>query len=92
MTAQTIGKEVLLVFDNDIGSALSMACTHDQDMDALHLAKAAQIVRREMFNTRNRFDGSFAQGCQESSVPLSLKALVQMILEGASIESHIHDV
>ena len=87
MTAQSFGKEVLLVFDNDIGSALSMACTYDQDMDALHLAKAAQIVRREMFNTCNRFDDLFAQGCQESSVPLSLKALVQMILEGASIES-----
>lgn len=88
--SQGQGKDVLLIFDNDIGSALRKAC--DYDNDALHLTRAARFVRREMFEKRFSFDGSFKQGCQKDSVPQSLLALVNMILEGPNIKHQTQNV
>ena len=88
MTAQSHGKEVLLVCDSDIGNAVSTACHVDTDVEALILAKAARIVRRDIFKTSYEFAGEFSTDCQEKSVPQLLTALVQMILEGSSIDNH----
>ena len=79
MEAHKKGRDVMLAFKEDIGLALSKACDHDADADAIHLAMAANIVRREMFQKRNNFSGSFGPKCQEESVPISLLALVAMI-------------
>jgi hypothetical protein len=87
MRAQPCGKEVLLVFDEDIGRALSTACHADSNVEALTLVKAAHIVRRDIFGTPFTFNGQFTADCQQKSVPQSLTALVQMILHGASIDS-----
>lgn len=54
-------------------------------MEALHIAKAAEIVRRDMFEVDCIFEGSFTQNCQENAIPKSLKALVDMLLCGPSI-------
>ena len=59
MEAHKKGRDVMLAFKEDIGLALSKACDHDADADAIHLAMAANIVRREMFQKRNNFSGSF---------------------------------
>ena len=83
MNAQTCGKQVLLAFDEDIGNALSAACNKDDE--ALYLAKVAQIIRRDIFNQKKSFTGKFVYGCPEDSVPESLSALVQMILDGPNI-------
>ena len=80
------GRDVVLIYNKDIGSALRKACEHDADDDAIHLAKAAKIVRRDMFKLKNKFNGSFAPHCQERSVPTSLLSLVAMVLCGPSIE------
>lgn len=81
------GCNVLLTFDTDIADALQKACEHDNyDNDAMHLARAAQVVRRDMFRRKFTFDGSFKPGCQEDAVPPSLLALVNMIQEGPSIK------
>jgi len=88
MTAQSHGKEGLLVFDEDIAGALSNACQFDKDVEAMILVKAAQIVRRDITNATYKFSGEFSTCCHEKSVPQSLTALTQMILEGASIDSH----
>ena len=40
-------KDVVLSFDEDISTAIKKACDHDSD--AMHLARAAQVVRKEMF-------------------------------------------
>ena len=40
-------RDMLLTFQKNIGSALKKACDHDSD--AMHLARAAEVVRREMF-------------------------------------------
>ena len=46
MQAQKKGSDIM-VFEEDIGSALAKACEFDSDDDAIHLAHAAKIVRRE---------------------------------------------
>ena len=63
MLAQSKGRDVLLVFDEDVGYALGKACEQDTDNDAVHLARAAQIVRRHMFDP-NTFTGSFKESCE----------------------------
>ena len=47
--------------------------------------RAAQVVRKEIFDSSFSFDGSFHENCQQDTVPPSLLALVNMILQGASI-------
>ena len=86
MEAHKQGREVLLICDKDIGSALRKACEHDADSDAFHLARAAKIVRKDMFKLKNQFNGSFEMKCQENSVLTSLLSLVGMLLCGPNIE------
>lgn len=85
LRAQSHGRDVLLAFDEDLGGALDKVC--EQDSDAIHLARAAQIVRRDMFEDAQHFSGRFTEGCQERSVPNTLLALVNMVLEGPDIHS-----
>lgn len=49
MRAHNKGRDVLLAFEDDVGDALAKACELDSDSDAVHLARAAQIVRRHIF-------------------------------------------
>lgn len=54
--------------------------------DAAVLAKAASLVRTDIFNqTSARFTGCFPQKCQEDSLPSSLKFLISLILNGPSL-------
>ena len=85
MEAHRQGRDVMLVSKKDVGSALNKACKHDADNDPIHLARAANIVRRDMFKMKNQFNGSFESKCQEESVPVSLLALVAMVLNGPNI-------
>ena len=78
------GKCIILTFDEDVGSALTKACNNDDD--GLHLARAAQIVRKEMFEKKYLFDGSFKPSCETDLIPSSLIALVRMILDGPNIK------
>ena len=87
LRAQSKGRDVLLAFDEDIGEALGKACEQDCDTEAVHLARAAQIVRRYMFEDTDRFSGSLQGGCQEDSVPNVLVAMVNMVLDGPSIKN-----
>ena len=74
------GRDVLLIFNHNAGPAMRKACDHDADHDAIHLARATNIVRREIFRTKCCFTGTCDSHCQVSSVPNSLVALVSMIL------------
>ena len=49
------GRDVVLIYNKHIGSALRKAFEHDADDDAIHLAKAAKIVRRDMIKLKNKF-------------------------------------
>ncbi len=55
-------------------------------MNAMHLARAAQVVRRDIFDRKFAFDGSFKQTSEYDAVPPSLMSLVNMILDGPSIK------
>ena len=47
------------------------------------LTKAAKIIRRDIFHFHSfHFNGSFPPGCQQESVPVNLKYLVSMLLNG----------
>ena len=80
------GREVFLVYDEDIGAALQFAVENSDDSNAVHLAKAAQIVRKDMLEKKQNLDGTFTSSCQKDSVPTSLLALVTMMLEGPNIQ------
>ena len=86
LEAHKQGRDVVLIFNEDVGSALHKACEHDVDNDAVHLARAAKIVRRDMLKMKNKFSGSFESKCQVDSVPASLLALVTMVLNGPNIK------
>ena len=68
-----------------MGSAFSKACKHDADSDGVHLARAANIVRRGMFHMKTAFSGSFETHCHETSLPNCLLALVAMVLNSPTI-------
>ena len=60
LQAHKEGRDIFLVFNKDVGPAMRKACKHDADSDAVHLARAANIVRREIFNKKeSSFSGSY---------------------------------
>ena len=87
LEAHKQGRDILLAFREDLGVALQRAYQEDCDDKAIHLTKAASIVRREMMAAKNTFKGSFESNCQSNSVPTSLLSLVNMILYGPSIQT-----
>ena len=91
LTAHKEGRDVLLAFHTDLGSALRKVCTDNFDDEAICLARAAKIVRRDMFQKQSMFTGSFDENCQANSVPQSLLAMVAMILGGPNIKSEAQD-
>ena len=89
LKAHPLGKYVVLAFESDIGHTLSAACELDHDNDAVVLAKAARIIRQDLFDLRsstNKFNGSFDDNCQSLSVPVSLLGFVCMVHEGPNIK------
>ena len=78
------GHEVLLAFEKDVWPALFSACGIS---DAMYLAKASEIVRRDMFAEQKKFSGYF----DRDSVPRSLVELVSMIEHGPDIKSQIEN-
>ena len=90
LAAHKEGRDVLLAFDEDLGPALRKAYDQDYDDEAICLAKAANIVRRDMLKLEATFTGSFDLDCQVRSIPHSLLALVAMIVRGPSIKSQGH--
>ena len=63
----------------------AMAC--DYEGDALLLAKTAKLLRKEIVSYSGfTFDGRFPSGCQQGSVPSTLKTLVSMVLNGPDLK------
>lgn len=87
MVAHKQGRDVVRISNEDVGPALRKACEHDADRDSVHLARAANIVRRDMFKMKKQFGGSFEPNSQEDSVPVSLLSLIAMILNGPNIKA-----
>ena len=85
---QSFGQNILFVFEEGMRSMLSDALViRDFSEDALILSKAAAIIRKDMFSHAGfKFTGSFTEECQESSLPASLKIILSMILNGATLK------
>ena len=58
MEACKLRQDVLPNFNEDVSSALNKACEYDPDDDAINLARAAKIVRRDTFKMKNLFKGA----------------------------------
>ena len=52
-------RDVLIAFKNDIGSILADANKYGE---AIHLAKAADIIRKEMLIHKTKFNNQFEEG------------------------------
>jgi hypothetical protein len=83
------GRDVLLSFDDDVGFALMNSSVDNCDDEAICLAKAAQLIRRDVLGMQATFDGSFSKGCQEQAVPKSLVALIAMVMDGPNIMNKV---
>ena len=69
LRAETQRREVVLVFEADIGEIVKIARNYSSDETATHLARVAQIIRKEIFSTQCIFDGSYKNDCQLDIVP-----------------------
>lgn len=87
MQAHKQGRDILLVFEDDIGLALRQATERDFDSEAMTLLRATNIIRRDILAKKNTFSGGFENRCQQEAVPESLKTLVGMILGGPDIKT-----
>ena len=67
LRSRTEGRGILLIYDEEIGTALKQACNGDCDSDALILAKASNIIRRDVFELTQSFNGRFPVDCQEKA-------------------------
>ncbi len=81
------GRDVMLAFEKDVGSMLAQASKYGE---AIHLAKAAGIIRQDMLNHKSHFSSSmFNNADLEQAVPPSLFQFVCMIEHGADIMSQL---
>ena len=56
--------------------------------EVVEVLAEALIICDDIFNHQGfKFTGSFLPGCQEDSLPLSLKSLVSLILNGPNLGS-----
>ena len=79
------GRDVLSTSTSHIGAVVRKACETDADDDAIILARAARIIRKEIQSTSSQFNGSFSENCQAEALPPSLVTLIAMLLYGANI-------
>ena len=69
------------------------ASEKNTDNEAMVIAKAANIVRRDLLNIENsQFHGTFETNCQEASVPESLRSLIAMIMGGTNIKTQSSNI
>eukprot|EP00112_Aurelia_sp_Birch-Aquarium-sp1_P011752 Seg2473.2 transcript_id=Seg2473.2/GoldUCD/mRNA.D3Y31 product="hypothetical protein" protein_id=Seg2473.2/GoldUCD/D3Y31 len=84
------GRDIILTFKEEIGSAIYRACKQDYEEDGICLSSAAKIVRKQILQ-HDRADGELllAKGCQEGSVPRSLVTLISTIIGGTDITDNV---
>ena len=84
------GRDIILTFKEEIGSAIYTACKQDYEEDGICLSSAAKIVRKQIFqHDRANEKGLLAKGCKEASVPRSLVTLISRIIGGSDITDNV---
>ena len=79
----------ILAFKKDVGDALLDSCNFNPDDEAIMLNRVAKLVRKEIFETNDHFNGSLCDE-QYNCVPASLSALVSMILVDSNEKKSTH--
>ena len=82
LTAHSEGREIQLISKNDIGGVLSKVKAVGSDAQCL--ARAAQLVRKEILKVKNSFNGTFPADCQKTAVPISLLTFIGMMTKDGS--------
>ena len=80
LQAHKKGRDIYQAFNDEVATALQQACERAFDNEAITLLKKTMIIRRDIMDMKSKFNGSFTDGCQQESVPESLKILIGMIL------------
>ena len=89
---QTDGKHTLLVFQKGMNNHLKDALQRNALDDAQILAKAANIIRNDIFAHQGfNFSGCFPLDCQSKLLPSTLKSLISMILTGHGVKPQHQD-
>ena len=83
------GRNTLLVFNDGFQKLLLDAMANrDIESEAISMTKLVKTIRKDMLDwAEYEFNGKFPPGCQEMSVPASLKALVAMLLNGCNVQN-----
>ena len=81
------GRDILLSLDGAAGRALFEACSSSCMDDSIILAKAAHIVRDDLFKQTTDFNCDLSRAAQSMSVPYSMQQLIELILEGSNSKS-----
>ena len=92
LQANKKGRDTFLAFNNEVATVLQQACERDFSNEAMTLLKATRIIRRDMLDTKSKFNRPFNNSCQQESVPESLKTLIGMILGGPDIKTQSSDM
>jgi len=77
-------------FKDDVGDSLLDACHFDPDNEAVMLMRVAKLIRKEVLEKKYHFNGSLCDK-QYDDLPVSLAALVGMILGGSNVGQSIDD-
>ena len=86
------GETFFLACNDEVATALQQACERDFHNEAMILLKATRIIRRDMLDTKSKFNGTFNNSCEQESVPETLKTLIGMILGGPDIKTQSSDM
>ena len=81
------GRDILLSLDGEAGRALFEACSSSCMDDSIILAKAAHIVRDDLFKQTTDFNCDLSRAAQSMSVPYSMQQLIELILDGSNSQS-----
>ena len=83
------GRNTFLVFKEGMRNMIQDALKkRDFSEDAVILARAASIIRKDIFNHEGiLFNGSFPKKSQDTSLPSSLKTLISLILNGSNLKN-----
>lgn len=66
------GCHILLASQDDVGTALHKVRLESYDDEVMHLAKAANIVRKDIMTMKSSYNGSFRETCQQDCIPRSI--------------------
>eukprot|EP00112_Aurelia_sp_Birch-Aquarium-sp1_P010291 Seg2203.7 transcript_id=Seg2203.7/GoldUCD/mRNA.D3Y31 product="hypothetical protein" protein_id=Seg2203.7/GoldUCD/D3Y31 len=93
LIAEMKGRDTYISCRGRVGEMLQMAYAECGDDEGTYLAKAANNVRRDIFTTKSKFDGTSSKDAQKDSVPKILLTLISMILNGSDLTAkNEHDL